>query len=185
MRILQGGIERDLDEEGCKQAEQAALRFREIPFEAIYSSIMSRAKQTAEIIAKAKGLEVRLLEGLHEGSYGFYEGTSIPDFEQKFAAKFAERSRLSFEDQLRFHLGEGIDSGQDIVDRVLPPLHDLAKKHVNESILIVTHGWVIRTLVTFLKQEALDGFRVRNGGHVLLEGNGETLKVVDYEEAIL
>jgi len=185
LRILQGGIERDLDEQGRKQAQQAALRFKEIPFQVIYSSVMSRARQTAEIIAKSKGLEVCLLEGIHEGSYGLYEGTSIHDFEQKFAEKFAERSLLSFEEQLQFQLDEGIDSGQDIIDRVLPPLHDLSRKHPNENVLIVTHGWVIRTLITFLKKEALDNFRVRNGGHILIEGNGETLKVVDYEEAIL
>jgi broad specificity phosphatase PhoE len=185
MRILQGGIERDLDDEGRRQAEQAAKRFYEIPFQAIYSSVMARARQTAEIIAKSKDLEVRLLEGIHEGSYGCYEGTSIPDFERKFAEKFIERSKLSFEEQMRFRLGDGIDSSQDIVDRVLPLLHDLSKKHLQESILIVTHGWVIRTLVTFLKKEALDGFRVRNGGHILLEGDGEVLQVVDYEEAIL
>lgn len=185
LRIIQGEIERDLDTEGRRQVEEAAARFRDIPLKAIYTSVMARAQQTAQIIADTKGLTIHPLQGLHEGSYGFYEGTPIPDFEKKFADKFAERNRLSFEEQLRFPLGEGIDTAQDILNRVLPLLHDLCRKHLGEHVLIVTHGWVIRTLVSFLRKENLDGIRIRNGGHVVLEGDGESFQVIDYEEALL
>ena len=56
---FQGQTDIPLNQKGIEQAEKAADFFRNIPLQAIYTSTLIRAKTTAEIIARAKGMELQ------------------------------------------------------------------------------------------------------------------------------
>ena len=76
-RVMQGRIDCPLNEEGRKQAEEAARSLREngVTFSFVFSSPLTRAVQTAEIIAGSK--EMTTDERLLEMDYGPYEGSDL------------------------------------------------------------------------------------------------------------
>ena len=67
----------DLNERGRKQAEELGKAFANVPLAAIYSSPLERAMQTAEPIAKARGLKVIPALGLLEANVGEWQGKSV------------------------------------------------------------------------------------------------------------
>lgn len=183
--LLQGKIERELDEEGRRQAQEVAEAFANIPFSAIYSSTMVRARQTAEIIALKQGLTVAPIEGLHECSYGPCEGMDRMVYEQKFVKEIAERKNLPLEKFLRYRMAEGYETAQEMIDRILPRLKEIKQRHPGEKALIVSHGGIIRTLVIYLLQKPDLNFSIPNGGHIKLLSDKETFNVLGYEEALI
>src|SRR6476659_80666 len=64
----------DLSDEGRRQAALLGERMRDEQLTAIYSSPMSRAVETARIVAGPAGLEIRTRDGLREISHGRWEG---------------------------------------------------------------------------------------------------------------
>ena len=59
-----------LTENGVVQAKSTALRLKEEPITAIYSSPMGRAKQTASFTAQDHGLDINVLDFMHEINWG-------------------------------------------------------------------------------------------------------------------
>ena len=77
-------IDPPLTEKGVLQAEQTAVYFANLKLDeeiwinrSVYSSPLRRASQTAEIIARALGLEVRILEAFREIEVGTLEDQPV------------------------------------------------------------------------------------------------------------
>ena len=68
-----------LNAEGREQAERLAERFRGIRIDSLYSSPLERALETAEPLAKATGLAVRVTDEISEVEYGEWTGRAIAD----------------------------------------------------------------------------------------------------------
>lgn len=66
-----------LNERGRQQAEELAKALANAPLAAVYSSPLERAKETAEPIAKARGLKVIETPGLLEANMGEWQGKSV------------------------------------------------------------------------------------------------------------
>ena len=66
-----------LNEKGRHQAQALAARLSSVPFNVIYSSPLDRAIETAQPLAKAKGLTVRKRGSLGEVQYGEWTGKSL------------------------------------------------------------------------------------------------------------
>ena len=83
-KVLQGRSDFPLNEEGIRQAEEAAARLGDVRFAHVYSSPLIRAVQTAEIIAPQ--IKPVIDERLIEMDYGPYEGTDLThlSFLQRF-----------------------------------------------------------------------------------------------------
>lgn len=62
-----------LNETGHRQAEELASRLADEPIQAVYASTLTRAQETAAPLAAALGLEVEILDGIHEISAGAEE----------------------------------------------------------------------------------------------------------------
>ena len=75
--IFRGRADVPLNERGLKEAELAAEYFRGRKVDAIYSSPISRAVQTAEKIAGVLGLKVRMHSGITDMSFGDWEGRPV------------------------------------------------------------------------------------------------------------
>ena len=80
---LQGRTDIPLNAEGRRMAEKAAEEYRDIPLDLCYCSPLIRARETAEIVLKGRGVPILEDERLREMSFGDYEGLensfSIPD----------------------------------------------------------------------------------------------------------
>jgi len=121
---LQGQTDRPLSDYGREQARQLAEDLHGEGFDAIYSSDLSRARETAEIVGGRLGLRVELDPDLREKDWGNWEGlTSV------------ERDRVEF-------VGESTEAHQE---RTLRALRRLSERHPGDArILVVTHGGSMR-----------------------------------------
>ncbi len=145
---IQGSTDIPLNDVGRAQAAQTGNHLRDAQgengqWDAIVSSPLSRARETAQIIALALGLgEPTLLPSLAERAHGEIEGLS-----------FEERSA-------RFPVGSdvpGLETRDEVLERALPTLEKLAGQHPGGRVLVVSHGGVISTLVHHSTNGSIDG----------------------------
>jgi probable phosphoglycerate mutase len=137
--ILQGWFDVPINDLGRKQAHALAAKLANANFDAIWSSPLARARETAEIVAATLQLASPAChDGLKEKHFGAIQG--IPKSE------LAELDPAMLEQILRrnpaaeFVGGESLD---EFVDRVLAAFEEIGARHAGERILVVTHGWVM------------------------------------------
>jgi broad specificity phosphatase PhoE len=135
----QGHADRPLTELGRKQAQGLADRLASIELDAVYSSDLQRARETAEIVARARGLDVEESAALREVDVGSWSGLTRAEAQQRFPDAF-----------LRWLAGEeGWDDGEtyeQLGDRVLGAVREIAAAHPGERVLVLAHGGSIRAI---------------------------------------
>ena len=142
---FRGRIDIDLDETGMRQAEAVAARLAHCEATAVYSSPLKRAMATAEPIGRHLNLQVVPLEGINDMNFGNWEGRSIDDVKEQNKELF-DLWRYS-PDKLSIPGGETLD---DVRQRVAATVDDLAAKHENDNVLLVTHRVVCKVLLCHL-----------------------------------
>jgi uncharacterized phosphatase len=130
---IQGSTDIPLNSTGRAEAAETGVRLRERSWDAVVTSPLQRAEETARIIAGELGLpRPQVIPGITERHHGEIEGLT-----------FAER-QATFPDGVAV---PGLESRQDVLDRVLPALGAVAAEHPGQSVLVVSHGGVIGTLL--------------------------------------
>ena len=138
-----GGPDTPLAEEGLQQAEELAERLAGLEIDAIYSSTMPRAIDTAKPIAKKIGKEVIMDERLCEVDFGAYFYGKPHEILKE------ELGGISGSDAMDSYVYDfskwGGETSQEVESRLKSFLEDL-KKQPYELALIVCHGGVVRWL---------------------------------------
>lgn len=143
---LQGrGLDEPLAPLGIAQAERAAAVLAQEPLQAIFSSPLRRARQTAEIIAQRHVVPVQFLEGLQEGDVGRWEGRRWDEIRQNEP----EAYRQFMADPATFGYPGG-ESFADVAHRVVPVFNDILQRHEGASVLVVSHQIVCRVYLAGL-----------------------------------
>jgi broad specificity phosphatase PhoE len=168
-----GDIGVELSAAGRSQAERLAVRVRDHSISAIYSSPLSRAVETARIIATGCGLEPRLSDGLREIRHGHWEGLTRQEVETAFAAEYATWE----EDPFTF-APEGGESGVSVLARALPALREIVVRHAGVNVLVVSHKATIRLLLSSLLGFDPRGYRDR------LDQAPACLNVLDFRDPV-
>lgn len=174
---IQGHNELPLNEIGKEQSEKVSLELTHLNAAAIYSSPMLRAKQMAEIIAKGSPCEIVIEENLIEGKFGSIEGMTKAEFKEKFQEDLINLHRMDADTRLRHKLVPDADSILEIAERTIPCLKGIAAKHPDQNVIIVTHGWLMRSLLVVLNQNDDRSTYVSNGGIIKLKGSPDELTV--------
>ena len=133
MDLLQGRIDIPLNQNGIEQAKQTKKKLENVTFEVVISSPLSRAIETAKIIAPDK--EVLIDNRLIERNLGEYEGKPrrICNFEL-------------YDDLLGNHTEKGIETILDLIVRVRILILELKEKYSDSTVLLVTHGGLINAI---------------------------------------
>lgn len=140
LRIMAGHTDVELTARGREQAEATARALASRKIDAIYSSDLSRAIETAEPHARMRELTVILNEGLREIFLGDYEGEKISEITERVDPDFARYWRDGFGEYI-FPNGETpILAGE----RFGKALLGIAKENEGKTILVATHAAVIR-----------------------------------------
>ena len=140
--IFRGRTDIPLDETGLKQAELAGEYLKEVEIEAIYSSPLSRALETAEKIARFHNLEVQPLEGIIDMSFGNWEGHAHQEIKKNDSEtyrRWREEPHL-----VRLPGGESLD---DVRVRSMSALDEVIRKHPGKSLILVSHRVVNKVLI--------------------------------------
>jgi broad specificity phosphatase PhoE len=136
----QGHSDPPLNDRGRRQAQMLADALDGMPLAAVYTSDLSRATETAEIVASRLNLPVSVDPALREIDVGSWEGFTLAEIETRFpeaVARWEERGE---------HGWEGGESHDQMAARVREAVRSIAARHEDEEILIVTHGGPIRAL---------------------------------------
>jgi broad specificity phosphatase PhoE len=154
---LQGQTDRPLSDFGRRQARKLAEELAGERLDAIYSSDLSRARETAEIVGERLGLPVEIDAGLREKDWGTWEGLTA-----------VERDRVEF-------VGESTQAHQA---RMLRALRRISERHPGEErVLVVTHGGSMRRVQTSAMGMALPV--VENCGRWLCVYENGTFRAAD------
>jgi broad specificity phosphatase PhoE len=134
----QGHSETHLNDVGREQARTVAAELDNV--DVVYSSDLTRARETAEIIAESLGLEVRVDPRLRERSFGAWEGLTAAEIESDF--RDAHTRWLAGN-------GPGADDAEPFDTfgaRVGAFLAEVLERHPDDTVLVVAHGGSIRVI---------------------------------------
>ena len=149
---VQGFTDTPLNETGRRQAAALAERLADEPIASLWSSDLSRARDTAEAVGRRIGLQVRLDPRLREANRGRWEGSLFIDIERDEPALYAAWRRAG--DSFRFPGGESL---KEQMDRVLASLDDVRATGELPA-LVVCHGGSIRVVLCSEHPRGLEAF---------------------------
>jgi broad specificity phosphatase PhoE len=153
---LCGRTDVPLSEVGRRQAKSLAERLKPIPFEALYSSPLVRALETARLISESVGLQPVTDRRLVELDYGQWEGRTLADIMENDARTFrawdANPAQLA---------PPGGETGLEAQQRIVSFLESLVAKHRQGNVLVAFHKTVCRLAVCHVLGMAPDEYRRR------------------------
>jgi broad specificity phosphatase PhoE len=139
---FRGRADLSLDETGRRQAEAAALRLKGEKIAAIYSSPLKRTIETASILARQLKLPVQPFEGLLDIDFGSWQGLSPEEAAQQDSQLY--KKWLEHPDEVSFPNGESLDI---VRQRVVSGVEDVASKHHDQTVVLVSHKVVCQVLM--------------------------------------
>jgi 2,3-bisphosphoglycerate-dependent phosphoglycerate mutase len=165
VRRLQGHIDIPLSPTGERQAEALARALAAEPLEAIISSDLGRALQTAQAVAEHHPhLPLRSDPGLRERGYGVFEGLLYTEIAERYPVEFAEWQARDVDAVMP--AGDRVaESFRQFFQRCQDGIARWAERYPQQSILIVAHGGVLECAYRAARGLSIDGprdFQVKN-----------------------
>lgn len=144
----QGHVPTPLNARGLIQAEQLGEHLKGESIHAVYSSDLPRAYQTAEAIAAPHRLQPIADERLREINVGVFQGLFPDEIEAYYPQEITAWRTEDFD-----YAPPNGESRRAMQDRAVAAFHDLAQRHHNESIAIVSHGGTLRLILRKLFEQ--------------------------------
>jgi len=143
---FQGHTDIPLNDIGREQARQLIPYFRENSIDAVLSSDLTRASETAKIIADALFIPVYQHYGLREAHLGAAQGLTRVEIETNLGEELAKRWRSSHVSDADVSYPGG-ETGKQVLQRSFRAIEDFLLAHPWTKIGVATHGGVIRRIM--------------------------------------
>jgi probable phosphoglycerate mutase len=127
---IQGHSDVELNDEGRAQARALAEELAGVALAAVYSSDLSRARETAEIVAAGRGLPVQVDPDLREREYGSWEGLTRAEIERRFGS----------------HARHDGESDEAVRGRMVGAVSRIVAANPGARVLVVSHGGALNAL---------------------------------------
>jgi len=173
-RRIQGTTDIPLNDTGREDAHRAAAALAGEQYDAVYASPLLRAQQTAEIIAGELGLGTpALTRGLRERTFGDGEGMLVEDYLKTWGDWTSAVPGAETLDEVR-------DRALDSLERIVQASRRRSAPRA-ESIIVVSHGGVIRALLMHVSGGTLPrvGDSLHNGSVHRFVAERGTLRLLD------
>lgn len=154
-----GSYDDHLTERGREQIETTASKLADKGIEVVFVSPLIRARETAEIINSKLNLEVKVVEGVQERSYGVLGGLT----KAEAVEKYPEAVELHKDPKNTDPEGE---SQTDFINRVTDAFKVISSGNYG-TIAVISHGGPIKLILKHLNQEIPD--RIDDGGIIEIE----------------
>ncbi|MFZ4062660.1 MAG: histidine phosphatase family protein [Polynucleobacter sp.] len=156
-RRLQGHTDIALNFRGMTQATQmaAALKNISLEFDALYTSDLKRAADTAQAIVEQFNMPAIVMSELRERHFGALQGLSISDAP-------ALKPEI-WQAHIARDLDHGLEGGESInqfAERVQNALALIREKHAGETVLLVSHGGTLDMMYRIASGQALETARI-------------------------
>jgi len=143
-KIFRGRTDVNLDEVGIKQAELLGKYLSNWKLEAIYSSPLNRALDTANIIARYQKIGVHIAEGLIDFDYGKWQSLPEQEVKRLYPALLSEWHNNPHKVKM-----PGGESLEDVSRRAIEVVNEVISKYQG-SVVLVSHRVVIKVLICSL-----------------------------------
>jgi probable phosphomutase (TIGR03848 family) len=151
--ILAGQLEGiGLSKDGIAQVNKLTSSFENLKIDRIISSPMQRCLETVEGIARSKRKRISIDERLIEMNYGSWSGKKLSKLSRMKEWKVIQTKPSAF----RFPQGE---SFKELEERIESLLKDLSRKYPKETILIITHGDIVKIAASLTVGSGLNNFQ--------------------------
>jgi broad specificity phosphatase PhoE len=145
-----------LTERGLRQAEALAEALAGVKVDAVYSSPLRRAIDTARAIASRHGLEVVPDDRLTEMDVGDLDGLTFDEMRGRYPEFL---SRWLGEEAGTLRMPGGSECLQDVQDRAREALQRMAQRHERATVVAVTHNFTIHALLCHALNMPICDFR--------------------------
>ena len=177
-RRFSGQIDLPLSEQGVHQAELVCDHIQKnYTVDAIYSSDLVRAVDTVQPLAEALALPIQIYPELREINEGIWQGQLMTEVEANEPEAYA-----SYKACLGFSRFEGGESYTTLLARLLPMIDKIVADNGDKTVVIGTHGAVVRGLLSVWLgvplERLLEVPRVPNGTVTEVEIDGDSVRVV-------
>ncbi|HEU5120481.1 MAG TPA: histidine phosphatase family protein [Candidatus Nitrosocosmicus sp.] len=176
-RVLVGRhLESHLTEKGQMQVKETAKLLKSMSISKIYSSPVTRAIETTQIVGEELGLDYEIDDRLYEIDLGKLAGTNYDEVLNKYGNLF-----------LSFYMGDdsvlsnhGVESFTAVKSRIRDLLDQVMARHNNHNVLLVTHLDPIKAAISYildLKPESLYKWHMRNAALTILKQEFKTWSI--------
>jgi len=166
---IQGLTDIPLNETGREQAKAAGRLLARRSWDGILASPLSRAMETASIIAAEIGLGApEPIAALVERNYGDAEGLDFAEINRRYP----DRSTVP-----------GQESREEVIARVVPALRELAAARAGESLIAVSHGGAIRAVLMAADPAGSHGM-IPNGSVHSFRVEDDELRLIRFDDPI-
>ncbi len=149
---VQGIKNPKLSDKGRRQSQLLAEKFNGMNFDAVYSSHLKRAYDTAKIsLTGLTHLTISTIEDLQEIKLGVWEGMTINQVRQEYKELYAQWYQKPVEVKI-----PGAETVLEFKDRVVGVLDGIRARHPDQEVLVVTHGGVITLYLAHLLEMDLN-----------------------------
>jgi probable phosphoglycerate mutase len=169
---LQGQLDSPLTEEGIRQSGALAGRLSAIAFDAVYSSDLERARQTAHIIASTAVKPIVNYDNrIRERHFGNFQGLTWEEISVKYPEEAARELSGNPMNQV-----PGGESKQQLLARAISFFDDIAGRHPEQKVLVISHGGILNVWTKHVLRLPLGiprRFHLDNAAINIFEFNGD------------
>ncbi|MEK9176411.1 MAG: histidine phosphatase family protein [Patescibacteria group bacterium] len=173
-----------LTPEGKAQSKALAYKLKDINFAAILSSDLNRTIETAEIIAAQDNLKVETNNTIRERSIFDYlnsrDGLKRDGLDNLNSEIHRDLAKLDEKEKMNYKHTSNMESAEEGALRLFKFILGAEAKYHGKTILIVSHGNIMRSLLTYLgwvKYNELPSGSIKNTGYFILQVDGDSFKV--------
>lgn len=166
----QGSMNIKLSDEGVKQAKKLADRLSKYEIDTIYSSDLDRAYATAKEVACKIKKNIMVDNRLREMSFGNWEGLTISEIKKNY-----EKEYVVWRNEPH---NASITNGETLIEvqkRTLEMVNEIINSNKGKTVLLVSHGMAIKTLILGIMEMPLSDF------YKITQGN-TCINIIEFKE---
>lgn len=173
---IQGQLDSKLTREAIQEAKLKAEELKTVQFDAVFSSDLTRARRTAEIITLDRKMAIETTKLLRERRFGVFEGKNWDEMGQKLRKLIRQLDERA-DDQIFLDQPElkNVETSQKLVSRFINFLRQTAVAYPQKKVLVVTHGGVMGNFLLKLGFKHANYFhqlKINNLALLVLESDG-------------
>lgn len=155
-RKIQGRADICLNDFGRHLAEETARGLADVHFDLCFTSPLSRARETAQIILKGRNVRIMEEPRLEEMSFGEYEGKCCSSDGWELPEEF----HRFFDAPDKYQAPPGGEDFTQVRDRTGSFLEELAadQKYADRQILLTTHGAALAGMLCYIRKDPISRY---------------------------
>jgi len=150
-----GSMDVSLNETGFAQAKELAKYLTGIKFDAVVSSSMLRARQTADIVCASLNIQYSTCDGFVERNIGVYEGLTRDEARKRYPELWNRQCTSKPDDT-----PDGGETLRQACSRIDSGMIHLRQEYKNKTVLLICHAFVARAINRYCRNLSFDEMSV-------------------------